>query len=153
MFIRLQWRYITQSTKVHTTQHRPDVSARGQESAQQPIRQQNTGSCQNGRLETHYWQSRWELHSYLTVFCFFVWLFIIHCPIENIFLIWMRHHCLLRATKLFCLVRKTVDQWGTFIVPRLLWHKASVFAVSFSHFVRQARGADDIPVMLCSKGI
>ena len=85
--------------------------------------------------------------------CLVGWLFIIHCPIENISLIWMRHHCLLRAEKLFCLVRTTLDQWGTFIVPSLLWHKASVFAVSFSHFVRQARGADDIPVMLCSKGI
>ena len=49
-------------------------------------------------------------------------------PLENISLIWRRHHCWWRATFFYlCSVLIAIEQWGFFNVPHLLWHGPTLY--------------------------
>ena len=52
--------------------------------------------------------------------------------LENISLIWRRHHCHRRAAAIFylCSALMAIEQWGFLSLPHLLWHGTSVFMVS-----------------------
>jgi hypothetical protein len=50
-----------------------------------------------------------------------------YVPLKNISLIWRRHHCRGFGQ---CSAPRTFEQGGTFILPHLKWHGASVFPVS-----------------------
>ena len=64
------------------------------------------------------------------LFCLFVCLFVclgFIIPLENLTLIWSRHHYRWKAANfwpIFC--TQGIDQWGFFSLPNLLWHVASV---------------------------
>ena len=49
-------------------------------------------------------------------------------PIENVSLIWRRHHCRWRAANFdLCSALMAIEQWGFFSVSHILWHGASVY--------------------------
>ena len=63
-----------------------------------------------------------------TFVCLFVCLFIV--PLENFTLIRRRHRYRRRAAHFdLCSTLTTIDQWGFFSGPHLLWHGESVFTV------------------------
>ena len=48
-------------------------------------------------------------------------------PLENLSLIWRRHHCRWETAFFYpCSTLMATKQWGFFSVPHLLWHGASV---------------------------
>ena len=67
--------------------------------------------------------------------CMFVWSFrgffvFFLVPFENFSLIWIRYHYQWRATRFDqCTALITIEQWGFFSVPHLLWHETSVHTV------------------------
>ena len=62
---------------------------------------------------------------WICLFCLYL-KFIV--PLENFSLIWRRHHCRRRAANFdLCSALMTIEQWGFFSVPHLLWHGASVY--------------------------
>ena len=49
-------------------------------------------------------------------------------PLENLSLIWRRHHCRWRAANFdLCSAHMVIEQWGFFSVPHILWQGASVY--------------------------
>ena len=74
--------------------------------------------------------------------------------LENISFIWRRHHYRWRTAKF----RRLFGKIRLFIVPHLLWHGASVFAVSpkapppFSSLVSEPRGTEDLFYTGSSRG-
>ena len=49
-------------------------------------------------------------------------------PLENVLLIWRRHHCRCRAANVYlCSALMAIEHWGFFSVPHLLWNGASVY--------------------------
>ena len=61
--------------------------------------------------------------------CLFICLFVclsVFIPLENFSLICRRHHYQWRAANFdLCLAFMTIEQWGFFSVPHVLWHGAS----------------------------
>jgi hypothetical protein len=52
-------------------------------------------------------------------------------PLKNVSFTWRLHHCKWRSAKFRPMIGLgAFEQGGTFIVPHLLWHGASVFPVS-----------------------
>jgi hypothetical protein len=51
-----------------------------------------------------------------------------YIPLKNSSLIWRHHHCRWMSTKFrhICSVLRAFEQGGIFIMPHLLWHRASV---------------------------
>ena len=69
-----------------------------------------------------------SLHYKLQFIILFVCLVFFFVPLENFSIIWRRHHCRRRATDFgLCSTPKSIEQWGFFSVPLLLWHGASVY--------------------------
>ena len=59
-------------------------------------------------------------HHCVCFFGFFV-------PLENLLLIWRRHHNRWRAANFdLCSALMGIEQWGFFSVPHLMWHGTSV---------------------------
>ena len=49
-------------------------------------------------------------------------------PLEKFSLIWRRHHCRWKTANVdLCSALMTIEQWGFFSVPHLLWHGVSVY--------------------------
>ena len=64
----------------------------------------------------------------LFLFCLFFFVFILESifPLENFSLIWRRHHCRWRTANFdIYSALMTIEQWGFFIVPHLVWHGSS----------------------------
>jgi hypothetical protein len=60
-----------------------------------------------------------------------IYYLLFYVQLENLSLIWRRHHCRWRAINLgLCSALRAFQQGGVFIVPHLLWHWVSVFPVS-----------------------
>ena len=69
------------------------------------------------------------------VFCFVVVVVVVIIiylelivPLGNFSVIWRRHHCRWRAANFdLCSALMTIEQWGFFNVPHLLWHEPTVY--------------------------
>ena len=69
-----------------------------------------------------------------------MWVFVLLFTvlIENILLMWRRHHWRWRDAKLQFQNFQHFERGGIFIVPHLLWHGASAFAVSSKGSIRHS---------------
>ena len=71
---------------------------------------------------------------YIYIHYIYTWLIeylLLYIPLENISLIWRRHHCWRRAANLgLCSALRAFEQGGIFFVPHLLRHGTSIFPVS-----------------------
>ena len=48
-------------------------------------------------------------------------------PFEKFSLIWRSHHFQWRAAKFYLCSALSIEQWGFFSVPHLLWHGSSIY--------------------------
>ena len=69
-------------------------------------------------------------------------------PLKNFSLIWRRHHYRWRTASfdLFS-VLMTIEQWGFFRMPHLLWHGASVYNGHLTPFAERLAVELSIPVL------